>query len=425
MDSTVTNTIIVGICIILSAYFSSTETAFSSLNKSRLKSYVKNDVKGAELAYSLSEKFDEILSTILIGNNIVNIISASLCTLIFTEILTNKSHAVVVSTVVMTIIVLIFGEITPKTIAKEKSEETAILAAPILRVFMLILKPFNYPFKQLQKLLYKVFKFDSDKGVSDEELINLVEEAEQDGEIDEHESKLIRSAIEFDDCEVIDIMTSRLDLIAIPKSLTMDEVRQNFLEHGFSRMPIYDQNVDQVVGVINEKDFYQLLFDGKENFDSIIKPIHCTVPKTKISDLLRQLQTTKSHISLVVDEFGSTIGIATIEDILEELVGEIWDEHDEVILDFTKISEHKYKVLSSANLEDFFESFVIKPDFEKYEDISTVSGWVIEEIGNIPNEGDSFVFENLTITVTKTDYRRILEIEVEIDPNYEKPTEDE
>ncbi|MFI3115070.1 MAG: hemolysin family protein [Clostridia bacterium] len=424
MDSSdVTTALAIGVCIMFSAYFSSTETAFSSLNKARLKNMVKNDEKGAQLAYDLSEDYNKVISTILIGNNIVNIIASSLATILFTSLIINKTVAVVASTVVMTIIVLIFGEVTPKTIAKEIPEKLSILASPLLRFFMIVLKPLNYPFAYLKILIYKICKFETDKAISDEELITIVEEAEQDGGFDEHESKLIRSAIEFNDCDVVDVLTSRLDLVAIPSTYTMTEVRDTFLEHGFSRLPVYDQNMDQITGFIHEKDFYHILFDEKESFESIIKPIHCTVPKTKISALLRELQLTKSHISLVVDEFGSSMGIVTIEDILEELVGEIWDEHDEVVLEFTKVSEYNYKVLSSTNIDDFFELFEIKHDIEKYEDVQTVSGWVIEEIGNIPNIGDTFTFENLTITVSKTDYRRIIEIEVLIDPSYEKENE--
>ena len=420
MDSTgVTIIIAIAICVLLSAYFSATETAFSSINKARLKNMIKNGNKGAKQALEMSDNFDQILSTILIGNNIVNIVSASLSTVLFTMLMVGKeTEAVAVSTIVMTVIVLIFGEISPKSIAKESPEKFAIFSAPILKVFIFILTPLNLPFALWKKLLNKMFKFEQDKGMSEEELITIVEEAEQDGGLDEHESKLIRSAIEFNDSDVVDILTSRLDLVAIPKTHTMEQVKDIFLEHGFSRMPVYDQNFDQIIGVIHEKDFYQILFDGAKSYESIIKPIHCTVPKTKISDLLRQLQLTKSHISIIVDEFGSTVGIVTIEDILEELVGEIWDEHDEVILDFTKISEHKYRVLSSANLEDFFENFMLRSDYKKYEDVQTVSGWVIEEIGNIPEVGDRFTYENLTITVSKTDYRRILEIEVVLDPDY-------
>ncbi len=427
MDSSeVTMAIAIAVCIMLSAYFSSSETAFSSLNKARLKNMIKNNVKGAQLAYDMSEDFNTILSTILIGNNIVNIIASSLSTLLFASLIANPQVALVASTAVMTILVLIFGEISPKTIAKEIPEKLAILSAPILKVLSTILAPVNYPFTLWKKLLNKIFNFEKNSGMSDEELITIVEEAEQEGGFDAHESKLIRSAIEFNDCDAVEILTPCLDLIAIPQTYTMTQVRDTFLEHGFSRLPVYEQNIDQIMGFIHEKDFYQILFEGKEeNISTIIKPIHCTVPKTKISDLLRELQLSKSHISLVVDEFGSTMGIVTVEDILEELVGEIWDEHDEVILEFTKIADYKYKVLSSANIDDFFESFKINRDLEKYEDVQTVSGWVIEEIGHIPNVGDSFVNENLTITVAKTDYRRIIEIEVVVDPNYIPPSTDE
>lgn len=425
MDSTgVTMALSIAFLICLSAYFSATETAYSSLNKARLKNMIKNGEKGAQRAYDISEDFNKVLSTILIGNNIVNIISTSLSTLLAIRMIDGR-YAVTVSTVIMTILVLIFGEITPKTLASEYPEKTAILSAPILKFFMMVLRPLNFPFTLWKKLLQRVFKFDTEKAMSEEELITMVEEAEQDGGLDEHESKLIRSAIEFNDCDAVEILTSSIDLVAIPKSLTMDQVKQNFLEHGFSRMPVYEQNIDQIIGVIHEKDFYQILFDGKDSFHSIIKPIHCTVPKTKISDLLRELQVSKTHISIVVDEFGSTMGIVTVEDILEELVGEIWDEHDEVIHDFTKIDENKFKVLCSANIDDFFEKFNIKADHEKYEDVQTVGGWVIEEIGQIPNVGDNFIFDDLTIKITKTDFRRILEIEVLVDPNYIRQTEEE
>ncbi len=428
MDSTdVMLMIAIAICILFSAYFSSTETAFSSLNKVRLKNSAKNGEKGAALAYDLSEQFDKILSTILIGNNIVNIVSASLSTVLFTNLLVGvangESLAVTLSTIVMTILVLIFGEITPKTLAKEYPEKWAVISSPLLKFFMVILAPLNFPFTLWKMLLSKIFTFDGDKSMSDEELITLVEEAEQDGGFDEHESKLIRSAIEFDDCEAVDIITSRLDIVAIPKSYSMEEVKYAFVDHGFSRLPVYEDNIDQIIGFIHQKDFYEILFKGYQSFESVIKPIHCTVPKIKVSELFRELQAAKSHICIVVDEFGSTMGIITMEDIIEELVGEIWDENDEVILEFTKIADDKYTVLCSTDIENFFEEFEKKYDEEKYDDIQTVSGWVIAEIGHIPEVGDTFDFENLTITVSKTDYRRILEIEVLVREE-ELPTED-
>ncbi len=403
------------ILIMFSAYFSSTETAFSSLNKIRLKNLMKNDVKGAALAYELSEKFDKVLSTILIGNNIVNIVSASLATVLFTSIMKgNESAAVGVSTAVMTILVLIFGEITPKTLAKEYPEKFAIFSAPILRFFMFTLTPLNYPFTLFQKLLGKIFDFEKPQSVSDEELITMIEDAEEKGGLNEYESELICSAIEFDDCEVSEIMTSRLDIVAMSKSLTMEEIRSIFSESRFSRIPVYEENLDQIIGFIHERDFYEEFLEGKETIEDIIKPIYATVPKTKISKLFRKLQNNKSHICMVVDEFGSTLGIVTIEDIIEELVGEIWDEHEEVVSDFENVSDNRYTVLCSASLESFFENFDKTYDKEKYEDIQTVSGWVTHEFGQLPKVGDSFTYENLFIKVSKIDYYRIIEIEVEV-----------
>lgn len=417
--------LIIVVCIILSAYFSSTETAFSSLNKARLKGHVKSGLKGAALAYDLSENFDKILSTILIGNNIVNIVSASLSTVLFTKLLVgNESMAVTVSTIVMTVVVLIFGEITPKSLAKENPEKVAIFSAPILRFFMILLAPLNFPFSLWKKLLSMLFKAEQDTGMSDEELITIVEEAEQLGGFDAHESKLIRSAIEFDDCEASDILTTRFDVVAVPKTMPMHEVQALFQEKEFSRMPVYDENIDQITGFILEKDFYKLQFQNATNFDNIIHPIHFSVGSTKISDLLRQLQQAKCHISVVVDEFGSTMGIVTVEDILEELVGEIWDEHDEVVHIFTKLEENRFKVLCPVNLDEFFEYFGKPYDAEKYDDIQTITGWLMEEFSHVPQEGESYVFEDLTITIAKTEYSRILEIEVVIDPYYEPPEEE-
>lgn len=401
------------ICIILSAYFSSTETAFSSLNKIRLKNLIKNNVKGAELAYDLSEQFDKVLSTILIGNNIVNIVSASLSTIFFTNIMVgNESLAVTTSTAVMTIVVLIFGEITPKTLAKEYPEKFAIFSSPILRFFMIILTPLNFPFKLWKKLLNKIFHFKEPEGLSDEELITIVEDAEEKGALNEYEGTLIRSAIEFDDCEVIEIFTPRADVVAISKFMPMEEIRMLLTKNGYSRLPVYEKNMDQIVGFIHQKDFHHILHEGEENIESIIKPIYDTIPQAKISEVFRDLQKNKSHIAVVVDEFGSTMGIITVEDIIEELVGDIWDEHDAVSVEFDNVAENKYVVLCSADLEGFFETFKIPYDAEKFDHIQTVSGWVLDEMKRVPKVGDKFTYEDLEIIVSKIDFRRILEIEV-------------
>lgn len=397
------------ILVALSAYFSATETAFSTLNRIRIKNLAATN-KRAALTLSLYEDYDRILSTILIGNNIVNIASASIATIVFTKYF--PVNGVTISTVVMTVSVLIFGEISPKSIAKENAESFAMFSAPILKFFTVILAPFNFAFMVLKALLSKIFKSSGDKSITEEELITIIDEAETGGGIDKHESELIRSAIEFNDLDVVDIITPRVQVVAVGSDMTPEEILKVFDDNGFSRLPVYNDDIDNIVGVINEKDFHKSY--GKiTDIKSITKPILYTTPTTKISALLRQLQKQKSHIAIVIDEYGGTLGIVTLEDILEELVGEIWDEHDEVIEPIKKVGENTYRVLCTASLDDMFKFFRINRNGKDYAS-NTVSGWVIEELGRLPAEGDSFAFDNLEITVAKTDLKRVEEIEVKV-----------
>lgn len=397
------------ILVALSAYFSATETAFSTLNRIRIKNLAATN-KRAALTLSLYEDYDRILSTILIGNNIVNIASASIATIVFTKYF--PVNGVTISTVVMTVAVLIFGEISPKSIAKENAESFAMFSAPILKFFTVILAPFNFAFMGLKALLSKIFKSSGDKSITEEELITIIDEAETGGGIDKHESELIRSAIEFNDLDVVDIITPRVRVVAVSSDMSPEEILKAFDDNGFSRLPVYNDDIDNIVGVINEKDFHKSY--GKiTDIKSITKPILYTTPTTKISALLRQLQKQKSHIAIVIDEYGGTLGIVTLEDILEELVGEIWDEHDEVIEPIKRVGENTYRVLCTASLDDMFKFFRINRNGKDYVS-NTVSGWVIEELGRFPAEGDSFAFDNLEITVAKTDLKRVEEIEVKV-----------
>ena len=412
MDSHSSTLIIIfGILLLMSGYFSATETAFSSINRIRIKHLANTGNKRALQTLSLSEDFDRVLSTILIGNNIVNIASASIATVIFTKYFADSG--VTIATVVTTVLVLIFGEITPKSLAKEAPEAFAMLSTPFLRFLMYFLQPLNFIFSLWKKLLYKVFKFTDRQTITPEELITLVDEAESEGGIDSHEGELIRSAIEFNDLNVEEILTSRVNMVAINEKASLEEIKNLFMIHGFSRLPVYRDTVDNIIGVIHEKDYYNMLECAEDNIKSIIKNIICVAPQMKISGLLRRLQHSKSHIAVVVDEYGGTMGIVTLEDILEELVGEIWDEHDEVIEHFTKIEEHKYYIECKADLEELFERFELRSKSDDY-DAVTVSGWVVQECGRIPDVGDEFIYENLKVTVTKTDFRRVLEIMVEV-----------
>lgn len=398
------------ILVIFSAYFSATETAFSSLNKIRLKNMAAMGNKRAIHALELSDRYDEVLSTILIGNNIVNITMASLGTLLFTLFFHN--NGVTISTVVITVVVLIFGEISPKSLAKENPESFAMFSTPILRFFIVLLKPLNALFKLWKRFLSRIIKVGDNKRITEDELITIVDEAENEGGIDKNEGDLIRAAIEFNDMDASDILTPRVDIEAVDVEKSMEQIADTFRSNGFSRLPVYKGTIDNIIGVLHEKDFNACVHQGLTSVESAVGQVAYTTENTKISSLLRLLQTTKTHMAVVVDEFGGTVGIVTMEDILEELVGEIWDEHDEIIEDFHKTGENTYHIRCSANLEDMLELFHIDEEF----DCTTVSGWVVQNLQKIPDPGDCFTYENLEITVLKTDMRRVLEIEVKVIP---------
>ena len=399
-------TILVMILLIgMSAFFSSTETAFTSFNHARVKALARSGNKRARLAIELSDKYDKLLSSILIGNNIVNILASSLATVVFVAWL--GGAGVSVSTVVMTVLVLIFGEISPKTLAKDHADQLVLAFAPYINFIMLLLTPLNWIFAQWRKLLALVFPAPKDEGMAEEELLTLVAEAEQDGEIDEHESDLIRSAIEFNDQTAEDILTHRVDIVALDVEMTMDEAEQVFHENTFSRLPVYEDSIDNIVGVIHEKDFFNNR--TATSLREIMKPPLFVTPTSRISDLLHTLQKAKSHMAIVSDEYGGTMGIVTMEDIIEELVGEIYDEHDQVVESFKKLPDGSYLIDCTASLRDMQELFAIQGDF----DAATVGGWVLDQMGRIPAVGDTFVYDNrLSVRVTRVESTRVLEISV-------------
>ena len=409
-SSTISMTVAIVLLVMMSAYFSATETAFSCLNKIRMKSRAESGDHRAALAMDLVEDYDRLISTILIGNNIVNITASTVGTVLFTKLY--AAYGPTVSTVVLTLVVLIFGEISPKSLAKEHAESFAMFSAPILRVFLLVLRPLNFLFSQWKRLLSKVFRKSADGGITEEELVTLVDQAESEGGLDQHESRLIRAAIEFHDLEVEEILTPRVDIVAVEDTDSMEEIAKIFAENGYSRLPVYHEDIDNIIGVIHEKDFHAARYRGLTSVKEMLGPMLYTTGNTKISELLRILQREKAHMVIVVDEYGGTEGLVTLEDIVEELVGEIWDEHDEVIEEFKKQEDDSYLISCSADLTDLFDLFKIKGEC----DSNTISGWVMEQIGRVPEEGDRFVSDGLDVTVTKVDHRRVLEIRVEVLP---------
>lgn len=400
------------ILIFLSGYFSSTETAFSSLNRIRLKNLVSTDKKKYSKVYFLSEHFDALISTILIGNNIVNITASTLATMMFTALIANQDVAGIVSTVVITVVVLIFGEVMPKSMAKRSPEYFARLTAPFILALYYVLYPLVWVMGLLQKLIGKIFKKKGNENITDEELITYVDEAQTEGGLDEYEGDLIRSAIEFDSMTVKDVFTPRVDVEAIEVEDSMPDVMKVFRESGYSRLPVYKDNIDTIVGVLNLKDFYEAYIDGESKFSRLVAKNVIYVPDTmKISDVLRKLQIAKMHLAVVADEFGGTMGIVTLEDILEQLVGEIYDERDEIVEPIVKLTEDKYLVLGETNLEEFFEYFDVNENKEEFDTV-TLSGYIAYALGRMPQVGDIINFEKLAITVKKMDNTVVEKAEV-------------
>ena len=411
------------VLLILSAFFSATETAFSCVNKIRLKSWADNDEgkrgRRAKRCLALAEDYDKLLTTILIGNNIVNIASTTVATVFFTGVIGEAGPAT--ATVVMTLLVLTFGEVTPKSIAKERAEGFAMFATPIMRVLVKLFTPLAFLFGVLKSWMAKLFKAPAEEGITDEELTAMVTQAEDEGGLDSHESQLIRAAIEFDDLEVGEILTPRVDIEGVEDTAGADEIAARFAETGYSRLPVYHETIDSIVGVIHEKDFYAARSRGLTDLSSLVKEVICTTSNTKISDLMRVLQANKNHMAVIVDEYGGTEGIVTLEDILEELVGDIWDEADEVEPDVTEMGEHEFLLDGDMNIYDAFESVGYEPDEEFDSEYNTLGGWVTEMLDRFPQPGDTFTHDGLQVTVMSVDEHRVEQVKIVVDqPEDEK-----
>ena len=390
-----------------SAFFSASETAFSSLNQIRLKSRAEDGDASAARVLAMAEKYDKLLSTILIGNNIVNIAAASIGTILFTRAL-GAERGATMSTIVLTIVVLIFGEVTPKSLAKEMPETVATAVSPMLNLLMVLFTPLTWLFSQWKRLLGHFVHSTEEDTITEGELMTMVSEAENDGELTDRESELIRSAIEFDDVEVEEILTPRVDVVAVEDNTSLDEVAQTFAESGYSRLPVYHDTIDNIIGVVHEKDFYLARLKKETSLEELVKPTLYTTGSTQISQLLRTLREQHHHLAGVVDEYGGTEGLITLEDILEELVGEIWDEHDEATEDFHKQSDGSWIVLGSASVDDLFETLGLPEDEDI--DSNTVNGLVQEKTCHLPKVGDRFTLGSYDGVVTRTAKRRVTEV---------------
>ena len=397
--------------IIMSGFFSATETAYTSLNTIKLKSLSQKDSRFKKVL-ALYDRYDQLLSTILIGNNVVNLTASSLALLFFTKVITDGSllDPSVISTAVITIVVLLFGEISPKNIAKAYPEKLAVAFYPIIVMFYYLFYPLNFLLGLFKKLLNVIFRLERKEAITDDELLTIVNEAQEDGTLKEEESDLIRSAIEFDDLEVRDILVPRINVIAVPSDATKQEVKKVFDSERYSRIPVYKDTIDSIVGFIHEKDFYRNYFKQEFDLTNLMQKVEFVVEHTKISVLLKKLQAKKVHMAVVLDEYGGTLGIVTVEDIIEELVGEIYDEYDEDTELIKDLGNDQYLVNGSAELNLLFDTFELYDDEEF--DANTVGGWITEKLGELPTTGRKFDYKNLQVEVTKASMKKVLEIKV-------------
>ena len=403
--------IIVIVLILFSGFFSGTETAYSCANRIKLKSFAALGKRNAKAVASFAdEKYDKLVTTILIGNNIVNLTASALGALLFMELLKGTSlDYTTVSTAVLTVAVLIFGEITPKYIASVYPEKCCFVFYPLIQFFYWILYPVRWIFDGFKWFLAKTFRLEKDDSITDEELMSLVDEAEEDGTLKEDESELVRSALEFDDQKVEDILVPRVDVIAANIHSSMDDICEIFKKNGYSRLPVYEDTIDHIVGLIHERDFFLAYLKGEKSVQSIVQEVAFTTEYTRISTLLKQLQKEKVHMAVVSDEYGGVVGIVTLEDILEELVGDIWDEHDREEVLYGLISDKEYWVDGRCDLEEFFGLYGMEREDDNFE-ANTVGGWVMEKCGEIPPVGEIVRFKNIEIKVVKTTRQKVLKI---------------
>ncbi len=404
--------------VILSGFFSSTETSFSCANRIKLRALASNGNKRADKVLTLAEKnYDKFLSTVLVGNNIVNLTAATLSTLFFAKVITSANvDSSLISTIAITVTVLIFGEITPKYIAKIYPEKLAMAFYPLIIPLYYLFYPFNFLFSGWKWLIGKIFRIKEESVVTEDEIMTVVEEAEEDGTLKKEETNLIRSVIEFDDLEVGDILVPRVNMVAVDVNSSMEDIKKIFVKEGYSRIPVYKNSVDTVIGTIHEKDFFNAYLKHAQNVNDILQNAFYTTEHIKISKLLRQFQKSKIHMAIVLDEYGGTLGLITLEDVLEELVGEIWDEHDEEITYFKKTGENTYIVDCNAPVNDAFEFFGLDKDEADKFDATTLSGFIIEYLGEMPRNGSKFDFENLSFEILKATVKKVWQAKVTVNP---------
>ena len=421
---------IIAAMVVLSAFFSGSEMAFNSANKMRLRHAAEeNKHKMARIALKISENFTTALSAILIGNNLANIAASTAATAVFIELLSGVKNgdavASTVATVVMTVIILIFGEIVPKIVCKQNADSLIYYFALPIRLITFLLFPAVLIVMGLIGLLRKIWgkdSTDSKPDVTEDELSSIIDTVEEEGVIDEEQGELLQSSLEFNETAIEEIMTPRIDLVTIDINDSRREIRRTIENSTYSRIPVYDDSIDDIIGILYLNHYYKEAVDDP-NVDIsglLMKPVflHKTM---KLPVALHHLRDRRTHIAIVIDEFGGTLGVVTIEDILEEIVGEIWDESDEIVNDMTEIAPNRYEVIGDMNIYDFFSEFDFEPESFECE-YSTVGGWAIENLNSDPHVGDMFTYEIFTVIVSEMeDDVRVTKLTVSVN----KQSEDE
>lgn len=409
MDTYIPSILALIILLICSAFCSANETALTGANKIRLKNQMESEDKKAGLAYELIENYDSALTTLLILNNVVNILSASIATILFTKIL--GSNGVGVATIVMTIMVVIFGEVLPKSLAKINSEKLLKKSAKTLNFLIFLMKPFVFLLSLIKKCFTKN-NIEEYPTVTEEELLFIIDEIEEEGVLEEDQAELVQNAIEFNDIFATEIITPRVDITAVSTKETIDKVKDLFLCYNYSRMPVYDESIDHIIGFVNQKElFSKLLQQEKFEWQDLVKPCLYVPPKKRIIEIMQLLQKEKIHMAVVTDEYGGTLGIVTLEDILEQLVGEIWDEHDEVIQELKQEKDNSYIAMGTIQMSEIYE-LVNNNKFNK-ENIN-LSSYILEKLSKIPDVDDIFSDEYFSYKILEMSDNRIIKTKISI-----------
>lgn len=396
------------ILVLLSAFFSATETAYSSINKIRLKKAAKDGNKKAKKALEISENYDKMLSTALVGNNIINIVIATLSTVLFTNLYSD--YGPLISTIFASVIVLIVAEVLPKTYAKENSENFSMSVASTLSVFIKLFAPIVVIFVFLKKIFIKKLSSKEHPSVTEEELKHIISDIEVEGVLEQQESELVKSALEFDEIDADEILTPRVDVIAIDVNSSVDFVKNTFISERFSRLPVYEKNIDNIIGILHDKDFFPSYISETDfSIRELIHPAIYIPPQKSINELLTLLQKNKSHMAIVVDQYGGTLGIVTLEDVLEQLVGEIYDEYDVIENDIVVLDDNTFEVAGDINLNFFSEE--IGFDMTKLKTSSnTLGGLLLEFFERIPSENEEISISNITVKIKKILKNRIISL---------------